>query len=95
MSHLSLCTLALAAMTAHAAGTPPELPVRDLKVRYLECDRLATRTVLDFGTAAHCSLVAEALLQRGFDGRFEDLLAWWKQAKREPVGLAPSADAHP
>jgi len=81
MSHLSLCTLALAAMSAQAFGTPLDLSVPELKARYLECDRVATRAVLDFGTAANCSLVAEALLQRGFAGRFDDLHAWWKKAK--------------
>jgi hypothetical protein len=80
-----MCILVLAALTAHAAATPLDLSVRDLKISYLECDRVASRTVLDFGSAVHCSRVAEALLQRGFEGRFDDLLAWWKQARAEAV----------
>ena len=85
MNRLPLCTLALALVSTQALALPLDVTVPQLKTEYLECDRLATRTVLDAGTAAHCSRVAEALLQRGFGGRFEDLLAWWKENRLEAV----------
>ena len=89
MTSFPLRALALAAIAAPAFATPldvtyPSQPsVAELKVYYLECDRLASGVVLDFGTAAHCSVVYEALLQRGFDGRFDELLAWWQKARLE------------
>ena len=98
MTPFTLRALALAAIAAPAFATPldvteiSQLSVPDLRVRYLECDRLASGVVLDFGTAAHCSVVYEALLQRGFDGRFDELLAWWQKARRERAGSAPAPD---
>jgi hypothetical protein len=59
-------------------------PVDELKRIYLACDWAASRTVLDASTAAHCSIVGEALQQRAFGGDFEQLLAWWR-AKKDGV----------
>lgn len=61
----------------HLASTSAE----ELKRVYLECDRFATRTLLDLGDAAHCSMVGEELKHRIFGGDFERLLAWWREQK--------------
>ncbi|KWT76870.1 hypothetical protein APY03_5307 [Variovorax sp. WDL1] len=58
--------------------------VEALQRTYLECDRVATHTLLDLGSAAHCSMVAEELRQRVFDGDFDRLIAWWREHK--PTG---------
>ncbi|MBI5722014.1 MAG: hypothetical protein HZC37_30435 [Burkholderiales bacterium] len=47
-----------------------------LKAAYLHCNLLAETTLLDFGTAARCSLIYEDLKRRVFDGDFQRLLAW-------------------
>jgi hypothetical protein len=57
-------------------------PLHLLKAEYLACDRAATQAALAAGTAAYCSTVAEELLQRGFEGDFERLLAWWRGEKQ-------------
>ena len=53
------------------------VPEPQLKAAYLDCDRLASRTVLDPGSAAVCSVIAEELKHRVFGGEFDRLLAWW------------------
>jgi hypothetical protein len=58
-----------------------EPTVGELKALYLACDAAALQRVLNFGEAAHCSVVSETLLHRGFDGDFNALLAWWREAK--------------
>jgi hypothetical protein len=91
--------LAFAFSAAVASAVPPamapfdRLPVAELKAHYLQCERAASRVVLDAGTAANCSLVYEALLQRAFDGDFAALLAWWRENKLpddEPAAAAPA-----
>ncbi|VTU20400.1 hypothetical protein [Variovorax sp. RA8] len=52
--------------------------VEALQRTYLECDRVATHTLLDLGSAAHCSIVGEELKHRVFGGDFERLIAWWR-----------------
>ena len=78
---LSALVLAAAAAAASAHSDRSQLanvPVEQLKVAYLDCDRKASRAVLDLGSAKACSLTAEELLQRGFAGNFDRLLAWWR-----------------
>ncbi len=81
----SVMLLSLSALVANAQ--PPDRPhlkalsVPELKAAYLECDQLASTTLLDSGTAATCSMVSEELLERGFDGNFKHLLAWWRSAR--------------
>lgn len=87
-----VCTLALAVglPIAALAAPPTWLPigqasenilqqVEDLKVIYLECDKVSRKYILDTQTASFCSSSAEDLRRIGFDGRFEDLFAWWKK----------------
>lgn len=89
----TLAALACAPLIVHAAP-PTWLPtqaseaalsrVDELKAVYLECDRVSMRMVLDPTSAGICSVAAEELRVVGFDGRFEDLYAWWRSA-RTPV----------
>jgi hypothetical protein len=86
MRILSAFSLALAVFAAAAGPDRSHLrPVTldELKFVYLECNRRAARTVIDPAEAAHCSLVQEELLQRGFRGSHRDLLAWWR-ARQPP-----------
>jgi hypothetical protein len=72
------------------AATPPlsRAAPEQLKSAYLQCERLALTTPLDFGTAAQCSVVYEALKQRVFAGDFERLHAWWRQASKATAETA-------
>ena len=82
------CTLALAAFVSTASTAQPDrshlatLTVDKLKLMYLECDRRARQTMLGSAEAAHCSMAYEELKQRGFDGDFGRLLAWWRAQQR-------------
>lgn len=58
-----------------------QVPVDELKAHFLACDRLASRTVIDSGTAAQCSVTYECLKARAFGNDWEALLAWWRVAK--------------
>lgn len=89
---LGAVAAALALMAALPSPAPAQARVPDrrhlasvsveaLQRTYLECDRVATHTLLDLGTAAHCSMVGEELKHRVFDGDFERLLAWWRANK--------------
>ena len=55
--------------------------IAQLKLAYLECDRRSTNRLLDFHDAAQCSMIHEALKERGFGGDFGRMLAWWKAEK--------------
>lgn len=59
------------------------VPVGKLKEIYLECDHLASTTIVDSGMAATCSMVHEELLKRGFGNNFEQLLQWWRSARNK------------
>src|SRR5690554_6762845 len=60
-----LAALTLAMMTSAFAGAQlnrtaiASMPVRQLQQIYLECDRESARALLDMGTAAFCSTIAE------------------------------------
>jgi len=99
VKHLALVALLALGPLALAHGQPAtddltRAPLGELKARYLACDRAATRTVLDPGTAAACSSAAEALLKRGFGGDFDRLIAWWR-AEKDGAGGVPQAAALP
>lgn len=64
----------------------PELAPAQLKAAYLQCNQLAETSLLDFGTAAGCSMVYEALKERVFGGDFHRLLAWSREQR--PAGGA-------
>jgi hypothetical protein len=88
MKSLPTCLAALAISCAAIAQAPIDVRTDQLKTAYLVCDEQATQTILDFGEAARCSQIAEALLKQVFDGDFERLLQWWRVAKAERVRLA-------
>ncbi|MGK6310953.1 hypothetical protein [Variovorax sp. DT-64] len=89
---LGAAAAALALMAALPSPAPAQAHVPDrrhltsvsveaLQRTYLECDRVATHTLLDLGSAAHCSMVGEELKHRVFGGDFERLIAWWRANK--------------
>jgi hypothetical protein len=88
MKSLPACIAALAFSCAAAAQAPADAETQHLKAAYLVCDEQATHTILDMGSAARCSQIAEALLKQVFDGDFERLLQWWRVAKVERLRLA-------
>lgn len=93
--HAGFAALAATASAQSAEQARAELAdwsVPRLQTAYLECDRLASRMLLDSSTAAACSTVAEVTLRRAFDGDFQRLLEWWRTARQpRPVdgGAAP------
>lgn len=88
--------LSLATLASAGANLPPErrqlsaFSVPQLKAIYLECDQLASATLLDFDTVALCSMVSDELLERGFGGNFQKLLDWWRDTRKTP---APNQDS--
>jgi hypothetical protein len=64
-----------------------QLPQYCLKAMFMQCAAQANRQVLDFDSAANCSIGYEALLKRGFSGDFRALMAWWhtQRDKGDPV----------
>jgi hypothetical protein len=71
------------------------VPVERLKTAYLDCASKSSREVLDPGTARTCSLAAEELLQRGFAGNFEQLIAWWRSASQRHERVVTDPPAQP
>ena len=87
-------TLALAVVSTSSTAQPDRshlaaLTVDELRHVYLECDRRAAQALLGAAEAAHCSMAAEELKQRGFGGDFGRLLAWWQAQRR--ADAKPSA----
>ncbi|MEP7301133.1 MAG: hypothetical protein ABI699_06365 [Caldimonas sp.] len=52
------------------------MPLEQLRVAYLSCERAPERTRADARTYAHCASVGYELLERGFEGDIERLLDW-------------------
>lgn len=71
------------------------VPVERLKTAYLDCASRSEREVLDPGTARTCSLAAEELLQRGFAGNFDQLIAWWRSASRRSERVVTDPPVQP
>lgn len=87
-------TFALAVVSTASTAQPDRSylaarTVDELKLMYLECDRRAGQTLLGAAEAAHCSMAAEELKQRGFGGDFGRLVAWWQAQRR--ADAKPSA----
>lgn len=61
------------------------LPQACLRALFVACSTAASRTLLDFGSAAACSMGYEALLKQGFGGNFRALMAWWNTQRSEPL----------
>ncbi|NPC58960.1 hypothetical protein [Caenimonas soli] len=60
-----------------------QLPPYCLKAVFMQCAEQANQQMLDFGSAATCSIAYEALLKRGFSGDFQALIAWWRTQRNE------------
>ena len=54
------------------------LPQACLRAIFTACSEASRSSLLDFGTAATCSLGYEALLRQGFGGNFQALMTWWR-----------------
>jgi len=93
----ALVLLAASPVPAPAQAKAPDrrdlasVSVEALQRTYLECDHIATRTLLDLASAAHCSMVGEELKHRVFGGDFEQLIAWWRANRW--VGAAAVSDS--
>lgn len=61
-----------------------KLPERCLKALFGACAEAAGTRLLDFDSAAACSLGHEALLRRGFGGDFHAMTDWWR-GQRKPT----------
>ena len=88
---VALAALVLVAQARAAGGEPGKTSIGALKRAYLACNREAPGARQDSGAIMQCSVVYEALLQRGFGGDFARLLAWSKAhpSKRVAAGRAP------
>ena len=80
---LVAATVSLGALVGPVHAEPVTLPVAalaiaELKTAYLSCDRAATESRLDPSSFQRCAAVGDELLQRGFDGDLDRLLAWWR-----------------
>ncbi len=82
---LSFAALAIVGASAQPADRSNDLQtvsVVELQAINLECDRIASTSLLDFQTAVACSMAWEELLKRGFGGSFERLLEWWRSNRK-------------
>jgi hypothetical protein len=59
------------------------LPHACLQAIFTDCSTAASHTMLDFGSAAVCSLGYEAWLKQRFGGNFRALLAWWRAQRSD------------
>jgi hypothetical protein len=57
------------------------MPRPCLQALFTACSDASSQSLLDFGSAAVCSLSYEALLRQGFHGDFGQLMAWWRSQK--------------
>ncbi len=78
-----------------SAGQNSVRRVEELKSIYLECDRASRSNLLDAGSAGFCSTSAEELRRTGFDGRFEDLFAWWRGATQKTLASSKLGSKKP
>jgi len=69
-----------------------DISVEQLKGAYLECERRASRMLLDVDDSTACSMLHEELRQRGFGGNFRRMLAWWSAHKQQNAEMAGSTD---
>jgi hypothetical protein len=58
------------------------LPQPCLREIFAACSIAANEGLLDFGSAAVCSLGYEALLKQGFNGNFRALMVWWQRQRQ-------------
>jgi hypothetical protein len=94
---VALAAVAFSSVRAEPLQAPPPpdaqaaLRAADLdtlKRWYLACDHASRRAPLDAPTGQACSLTAEVLMQRGFGGDFDRLIAWWQGARDKAFAQA-------
>lgn len=86
---MKFLTISIAAWGAAAAlAAPPadhdphaQPALTRLQLAYLACDRLTSSVRVDATVAQRCSAIGERLLQHGFGGDFDRLLAWRRDAR--------------
>jgi hypothetical protein len=88
---LPLVSLPNPASAEPSRSTVAALSLEHLKTSYLACDKTASETVLDLSAYQRCALIADELLQRGFDGDFDRMLAWWRAEKPRFAQAEPAS----
>ncbi len=78
----ALAALLLAAANPARSAEAGEV-VAALKQAYLACDRRAAQRRLAPAEMQACASIGERLLQQGFDGDWDRLLAWWRVARED------------
>ena len=53
------------------------IPAPALAAAFLNCDRAARKTMLNFEDGVRCAMVSDALLRRVFANDVDALIAWW------------------
>lgn len=98
--HATLLAIPLGLMAAAGMAEPDRthlagFSVEQLKQAYLECDRRASRVLMELDESSACSMLHEELRQRGFDGDFRRMLAWWSAQKQQGAGAPPPPELVP
>jgi hypothetical protein len=89
---LMLSAQPVLADTAQDAAVFASWPLDKVKQAYLECDRTSSRELIPPGVMVHCVMIGDTLRQRGFDGNFDRLLAWWRSEKNAAAARAASSE---
>lgn len=94
------CLAAAGACAAVLALRPPQQQettdagAAPLEAAYLDCARIASQAQREPDLVTLCSVVADALLQRGFGTELERQLQWWRAPQdAQPAGQAVPAPA--
>lgn len=74
-SPVSLSTFSAREQRLASLGRMPEA---QLKAMFVRCDRESRHRMLDFDEGLQCAMAWDALLRRGFAGKVDALLAWWR-----------------
>jgi hypothetical protein len=81
-----------AAVTERAIARPSKADaLAALEREFWLCEHAATQSLLDLGTATHCSVVAETLKAQRFGSDFKAMLAWWQANKDARLAQAAGA----
>jgi hypothetical protein len=62
-----------------------KLPRPQLEAVFMRCSHESSRRLLDMNEGVMCAMAWDALLQRGFGGDVNALLAWWRARRDAPV----------
>jgi hypothetical protein len=78
-----------AAVNERAAARLSEVgTLAALERNFWQCEHAASQSLLDPGTAMHCSVVTETLKAQRFGGDFKAMLAWWQANKAARLAQA-------